>query len=144
MNRVIKKAQQLLDIDAAVEASLQAKLKDLRKQLAKESKPFRVSGAMSPLVGAEYTILEVDQPCNFWGFIDISDLRAGDAFKLEVKFKSLDGKYKAYISKEYTAPLPSPMLDFDSKNTLGVIISIKQPSGFPDRKVLYNFDWSPL
>jgi hypothetical protein len=144
MNRVTKRIVQALDLESIIDKAVASKVKDIRKSISSESKPYKTAGTLSPLIGAEYTILDIDKPCNFWGFIDLSDLRAGDACKVEVKFKSLDDKYKSYISKDYMAPLPTPILDFDPKNVLGVKITVKQPSGFPERTVIYCFDWSPL
>lgn len=142
-NKVISKILSVI-YNKYIQEQIELNIKQYKKELREKDKekPYNsLRDSLVPIVGGNYEILKVDNPCRFSGYIDLSNFHSGDSSELTIQFKSTDGTYKRYFRKEWNFPLTDPIITFDDKSVDGVIISFKQTAGVTGRSLLYNFRW---
>lgn len=95
------------------------------------------------LLGASYTVLEVNNEAEIWGLIDISSLLKGDSITVEMKSKRNGDDFKLVDSQEYTVNKNSSLVVFKPIRLPSIQIIIHQDKGI-SRKIGYQFKWNYL
>ncbi len=79
--------------------------------------------------GSEQTILLGTGAGRFSGYIDLSELEAGDTLRVRQYILS-KGVYKTYHTEDYSGVQPDPMLYINPKESIiGVNITVQQIAG---------------
>ena len=100
-------------------------------------------GVLVTLPLAEYNILDCSNEgvVTFFGFIDLSGLRAGDVVEITLKMIVATEQ----INKKITVngPVPEPIIDFPKKEGINPTVMIKQTAGVK-RTIFFAWRWIKL
>lgn|GEM_PF-5300386 len=90
---------------------------------------------------AEFTIVEVNEPCSIWGFMDLSGLANGDKVEVSLDMKlNTASEFKLNRVIAFSGPIVDPLVNFPVFETESARVRIKQVSG-QQRKIKYHFKW---
>lgn len=88
--------------------------------------------------GSEQVILEVSRSGRFSGYIDLSEMQAGDGITVR-QYVAINGAYKRYAAEQYSGVQSDPVIYVTPKEVATKMrVTVEQIAGV-FRRIPYNF-----